>query len=132
MMYAVELSLERRKTMRKSIITLIIIGLIFGLFYRDAFAETKWQCGDRIISLGERYKSVLSKCGNPDHSYFYENELELRLGTRLKYHEKKMVIMTFQDEFFHTIKQIFYEDSPVYLYFDRWGTCIKIQEGDKL
>jgi hypothetical protein len=117
--------------MKKSIITFVIIGLVFGLFYRDSFAETKWQCGNRIISLGERYKNVLSKCGDPDDSYFYENELGLRLGTRLGYSQKKLVTVTFSNEFLDTIQKTFYEDSPVYLYFDRWGICIKIQQGDK-
>lgn len=89
-----------------------------------------WQCGYQTVRLGERYKSILAKCGDPDNSYYYQNDLGLRVGTVLKYSETILVIKEFQNEFPQSVKQISYKKSPVYLYFDRWGIYTKIHEGD--
>ncbi len=119
--------------MKKSTILIVLTFAILTTYFplQDSFAQTKWQCGYKTIRLGERYSSVLSKCGDPDDTYFYQSELGLRLGTKLMYHEKKLVILTFQDEFLRPVTQRSRETVPVYLIFDRWGICIRIQEGDK-
>jgi len=84
-----------------------ILGIL-ALGCAHQSASRAGYCGQTLISLGDRYSIVLNKCGEADEYYYYRNNLGLRLGTRLTYGQTE-------------------EEHPVYVYFDRWGKCIKIE-----
>lgn len=93
--------------MKKLIVfTIVILGFLASACAHRSPSNYGY-CGQTKVSPGERYKMVLDKCGEPDEYYYYENDLGLRIGTRIRY-------------------GLLDEESPTYLYFDRWGSCKKI------
>jgi hypothetical protein len=97
--------------MRRSIIAAIALGLI--VYSVPVFADTNGDCGGhRIISLGDRYEDVLSKCGDPDDYSYFINGFGVRVAIELRYDKAK-------------------GQFPTYFYFDlrRDGVCTRIRLG---
>ena len=100
--------------MKQSLISVLVIlaALAFYFPHPHAFAETDGQCGNRIISLGERYEDVLSKCGNPDNYSTFVNGFGVQVAIELKYDREK-------------------GQYPVYFFFDKRGICTRIRMGSE-
>lgn len=61
-----------------------------------------FQCGENVVYHHDRYRIVISKCGEPDHSVSYKNDYGINLGRRLTYGSQ-------------------------YCYFDRWERLYKVE-----
>jgi hypothetical protein len=105
----------RRHTMKKLIISLAIIFIVFASFslHQEALGETNGQCrGYRIVSLGDRYEDVLSKCGDPDDYSYFVNGFGVRVAIELKYDRDA-------------------GQYPVFFYFNGRGICARIRFGSE-
>jgi hypothetical protein len=94
--------------MKKTIILLAMVSLFFvGVSHAAEYCNSF-----RMVSHGDGYEEVLSKCGNPSGYSIFENRFGVQVGIELKYNLGSGTY-------------------PRYIYFNKHGICTRIRIGNE-
>lgn len=94
--------------MKKLIILLAMVSfLVVGVSHAGEYCNSF-----RMISLGDQYEVVLSKCGNPSSYSVFENRFGVQVGIELRYNLGN-------------------GSYPRYFYFNKYGICNGIRVGNE-
>jgi len=91
---------------------LIILLAMVSLFLVGVSHAGEYCSSFRMISLGDQYEIVLSKCGNPSSQLVFENRFGVPVGLELTYNLGNGTY-------------------PRYFYFNKYGICTRIRVGNE-
>lgn len=99
--------------MKRLIVLLAMVSLfIVGMSHAADISSSQYCNSFRMISLGDQYEIVLSKCGNPSNQVVFENRFGIPVGIELSYNLGNGTY-------------------PRYFYFNKYGICTKIRIGNE-